>query len=422
MNKQQFLVFGLLVLWGNYLCAQERKPLTLESCYALAQTNYPLVKKRNLIDKSKDYSIANAAKGYLPQLGINGQATYQSAVTQIPIDMPGVEVPQLTKDQYKIYGEVDQTIYDGGVIKQKQELIKANAAIEEQDLNVGLHHLKERVHQLFFGILLVREQLQQHLLLIKDIDLGITQIHGAIAQGTALQSEAAVLQAERMKALQQDVDLNATYKAYLEMLGMFLDQPLDTATSFVKPAFMLPTQELNRPELHLFKAKLQLLGVQEQSLMAQVRPKFDFFFQGGYGKPALNILRPRFEAYYIGGLRVRWNLASLYTLKKEKALLENNRLMVTADQETFLFDTKYRLKQEQAAMNRYQDLLQTDDAIITLRQQVKNAAAAQLAYGVITTSDYMREVHAADQAQLGKIVHEIQLLAAQYTHRYITGN
>src|SRR5690606_7122251 len=103
------------------------------------------------------------------------------------------------------------------------------------------------IHQLFFGILLVKEQLKQHLLLIKDIDLGIAQIQGAIAQGTALQSEAAVLQAERMKALQQDVDLNATYRAYLEMLGMFLDQPVDTATNFVKPAVMLPTQELNRP-------------------------------------------------------------------------------------------------------------------------------------------------------------------------------
>ena len=422
MNKRQCFVFVLLSLWIGFSCAQEKKAFTLEHCYALAEANYPLIKKRDLIDKSTDYSIANAAKGYLPQLSINGQATYQSAVTQIPIDVPGVEVPQLTKDQYKIYGEVNQTIYDGGAIKQKQALVKANTAIEEQHLNVGLHHLKERVHQLFFGILLVKEQLKQHLLLIKDIDLGIAQIQGAIAQGTALQSEAAVLQAERMKALQQDVDLNATYRAYLEMLGMFLDQPVDTATNFVKPAVMLPTQELNRPELHLFQAKLQLLDVQEQSLMAQVRPKFDFFFQGGYGRPALNILKPRFEAYYIGGLRVRWNLASLYTLKNEKAQLENNRLMVAADQETFLFDTQYRLKQERAAISRYHDLLQTDDAIITLRQQVKNAAAAQLAYGVITTSEYMREVHAEDQARLSKIVHEIQLLAAQYTHRYITGN
>jgi outer membrane protein TolC len=116
MIKQlRLLVLGGICLTG--LMPPEAKAqttLTIQDCYSLAKANYPLLKQRDLITKSKEYTVQNASKGYLPQLSINGSATYQSEVTAIPISIPGMNVPTLSKDQYKLYAEVNQTAYDGG--------------------------------------------------------------------------------------------------------------------------------------------------------------------------------------------------------------------------------------------------------------------------------------------------------------------
>jgi hypothetical protein len=67
-------------------------------------------------------------------------------------------------------------------------------------------------------------------------------------------------------------------------------------------------------------------------------------------------------------------------------------------------------------------LIQTDDEIITLRASVKEVSNAQLENGVITVNDFLREVNAEDQARQNKLLHETQLLMAQYNYRTTAGN
>ena len=138
--------------FSQQLPAISRQPasvLTIDSCYSLAKKNYPLMKQIALIEKTKEYSIDNASKGYLPQLNLNGQATYQSDITQIPITLPNMIIPALSKDQYKIYGEINQSLTDFFVINQQKELIKSNTVAEEQKIEVGLYRLKERINKIY---------------------------------------------------------------------------------------------------------------------------------------------------------------------------------------------------------------------------------------------------------------------------------
>uniref|UniRef100_F4C8L0 Outer membrane efflux protein n=1 Tax=Sphingobacterium sp. (strain 21) TaxID=743722 RepID=F4C8L0_SPHS2 len=420
MRSKALWIGLILIVFSPELYGQ--LSLTLDDCQNQAQVNYPLIKKRDLVERSKAYAIEKAAKGYLPQFIINAQATYQSAVTEIPIQMQGIEIPQLTKDQYKFYGELNQTIYDGGNIKQKIELHRSTSAIEEQSLSVALYQLKDRINQLFFSILMIEEQLNQNQLLMKDIQLGLDKVEAAVTNGTALEADLNVLKAELLKAAQHAVDLKANRTAYLEVLGLFLNKTLDASTKLIKPELPILPKTIQRPELALYDDQLTNIAVQEELINVRNRPRLDFFFQGGYGRPALNILKPRFDAYYIGGLRLSWNLGGLYTQKKEKAILEINRLAIGVEKETFLFNTHSQAKRESVTMRRYQDLLQSDNEIIALREKVKKTAVTQLEHGVITTNDYLREVNAEDQARLNKIIHEIQLLASQYDYLYITGD
>ena len=403
------------------LHAQTQSPLNIEDCYRTARENYPMVKQLELISKTTGYAIENASKGYLPQFSVNGQISYQSDVTKVPVQLPGMTIPELSKDQYKIFAEASQVLYDGGIIKNQQELSRVNASVEAQKLEVELYRIKEKINQLFFGILVINEQLLQNELLKKDIQLGIDKAEALIANGTAFKSSVNVLKAEMLKVAQRGTELSFVRKGFLDMLALFINRPLDEHTQLLKPALKSPGNEISRPELTLYNYQLNGLDVQERNIAARNLPKFNLFLQGGIGKPALNMLSTSTEPFAIGGLRMSWPLSGFYTIKNEKAAIEVNRKGIDLQKETFLLNTNIQLKQQDAELNKLTDLLSSDEAIIALRTSVKLASSAQLENGVINTSDYLREVNAEDQAKQNKILHEIQLLLAQYNKQTTTG-
>ena len=165
LNKKRYTLLWSLFLLLTCLCISAQEPLshlTIDEVYQMARANYPLVKQKGLISKTKEYTVSNASKGYLPAFSINGQATYQSDVTSFPfkIPIPGFTLPSYSKDQYKVYGELDQVIYDGGLIKNQQQTAETNEMVQQQNLEVSLYSLYDRLDQLYFGILLVKQQLE----------------------------------------------------------------------------------------------------------------------------------------------------------------------------------------------------------------------------------------------------------------------
>lgn len=419
----RILLLGLSALIFYPAFTQTGKiPLGIDSCYAMAQRNYPLVKQYALLEKSQAYSLSNAAKGVLPQLSLAGQGTYQSEVTGLPISIPGVEIQTLSKDQYKLYGEVVQPITDLFTLKHQKELLLSNTKAEVQKIEVELYKLKERINQLFFGILLIDAQIQQTESLKKDIQLGLDKTNAAIANGNALKSSAMVLQAEQLKVNQRSTELKATRRAYLDMLTLFIQQPLDTGIALERPVVTLVNNGINRPELRLFAAQRSIFDAQNKLISARNLPRASLFFQSGFGRPALNFLSNDFDSYYIGGIRFTWNLANFYTSKNERLNLGINQDIIALQQETFLFNTNLTLKQQNAEITKLQELISSDQEIIQLRQNISTIAKNQLEYGTITSNDYLTYLNAADQAQQGLLLHQVQLLLAQYNAKTTAGN
>src|SRR5687768_7383308 len=209
--------------------------LTLPECHERAIAHYPLIRQRELLETSKSYSLDNAAKGYFPQINIGGQATYQSEVTQIPVEMP--EVVPLDKDQYRIFGEIVQTLYHGGAVDRRTVVEEAKADVEQRELETELYQIKNRVNELFFGILLVQEQIRQLRLMRQDIANGINRVEVHIRNGTAIQASADVLHAELLSTDQRMIEMQTTVDSYRHLLALFIDRPVDTTTVLEKPAF-----------------------------------------------------------------------------------------------------------------------------------------------------------------------------------------
>lgn len=422
INKIIILIISCCCLATTVAYSQTVNSLTIDSCYAMAKQNYPLVKQYALIEKSKEYSIDNANKSYLPQFNFAGQATYQSEVTQLPISLPNVSIEPLSKDQYKLYGEVSQPITDLFTVKDQKELVKANAEIEEQKIELELYKLKERINNLFFGILLIDAQIEKTELLKKDIQSGIDKTNTAISNGIALKSSADNLKAEMLKANQRTIELKSNRKGYAAMLSLFINQSITEYTTLIKPSPQIISNTINRPELKLYDLQKKTFDVQSKLITAKSLPRFNLFFQGGLGRPALNMLSNDLKGYYIGGLRLNWNLTGFYTYNKEKKILALNQNGIDIQRDVFLFNTNLNLQQQNSEVTKVQELIETDNSIITLRESIKNTTKNQLENGTVTTNDFLTAVNAQDQAQQNLLLHQIQLLMAQYNYQTTSGN
>lgn len=395
--------------------------LSIEECYRKAEANYPLIKQYGLIEKSADYNLSNMGKGYLPQIQVSAKATYQSEVTKIPIDIPGVK--GLSKDQYNATIDVNQSIWDGGNIKAQKENIRTQAIVDQKNLEVTLYSIRERVNQLFFGILLHNEMLKQNSIYQQELQRNFTQVSAYMQNGIANQADVDAVEVEQIKATQNRTELTHSRKAYLEMLSALIGEKVDDGTTLLKPNVeeLFPSQ-VHRPELSLYEAQFQNLDAKRREISAGLMPKLNVFATGGYGKPGLNMLENKFSLYYIGGVSVGWNLGNLYTRKNSLNNIEIRKNMIESQRETFLFNTGLDITQNENEIQKTRQLLNSDNDIIRLRDSVKRSAEVKVANGTLSVLDLMKEINAEQMAIQDKIVHEIELMQAIYHLKYITNN
>ena len=122
----------LLLLFTDVAFSQT---LTLDKVNETAKQHYPLIRQKDLIQQTRNISNEYLNKGYLPQLSLSGQATYQSDVTAVKIPVPGVSIDPLSLDQFRIVADVSQVIYDGGFIRQQKNMQQLTADVEEQKVD-----------------------------------------------------------------------------------------------------------------------------------------------------------------------------------------------------------------------------------------------------------------------------------------------
>ena len=228
------LFITLLLLSSELITPQAQ--LTLEDCYEKARINYPLIKQKDYITKTKDYSVSNVWNGYFPQITISGQATYQSDVTQVPMAFPGIVIERLTQDQYKVFADVTQTIYDGGIMGSQSGIQESINEIDNQKIEVELLKVKERVNQIYLGVLLLDAQLIQIEFVKDDLNASISKHEAAYLNGTATKSDVDVLRAELLKTEQRKIELTSSRISYINMLALLINENLNESTKLSIPS------------------------------------------------------------------------------------------------------------------------------------------------------------------------------------------
>jgi outer membrane protein TolC len=404
----------LLLLFYSLSISGYMQNLNIEQCYALARQNYPLIKQYDLIEKSKTYNLAYAAKSYLPQLSLQARASWQTDITEFPdefnnimdrMGVDGIEFP--SKDQYRIVLELYQSIWDGGLTASKQKSIKAQSEIEKQNMEVSLYAVYQQINQLYFGILLLEEQLKQNELFMKELNRNYQRIEKFIDNGLANSSDLNKIKVEILMREQTKSEMTYNRKAYVLMLSLLIGQNINEETRLEKPKSSIDIkEEINRPELKRYDAQLKLNDIQQKATLAKGMPRIGLFAQGAYANPGLNMFKSGFSPYFMGGISLSWNFSGLYTYGDENKNLNINANSIAIQKETFLFNLNQQVSKTNSDIEKAKELMQKDDEIIALREQIKTTSEVKVENGTLSVNDYLQDIVLADMARQNKVLHD----------------
>ncbi len=405
---------------------------TLQKCQEAAEHNYPLIRQYDLIGKTTQLTVENIGKGWLPQISASAQATLQSDVASWPEQMQsvyqqmGLNMKGLKKDQYRIGIDVNQMVYDGGVIRSQKEIAQRQGAIEEAQTEVTMYQVRSRVNEMYFALLLLDEQITLNADLQELLSSSEKKLESMFRHGTAAESDYLSVKAERLNVVQQATNLQAQRRTLAMMLSTFCGIEVQQVQKPVQYTAMSSQQSMQRPELKVIEAQLRLADAQEKSLDAALMPKVGVFAQGFYGYPGYNMfddmMHHRWSLNGMVGARLSWNIGALYTRKNDKAKIQLQREMAATSRDVFLFNNNLEQMQQNENMERYRRLMADDDEIIALRSSVRKAAESKLAHGIIDVNDLLKEINAENNAQVQKSIHEIEMLKEMYNLKITTNN
>ena len=420
MRKKLLLLSVLAVLFPAV------RAQSLEECRQAAEHNYPIIRQYDLIARTTELTVRNIQKAWFPQISVTAQGSYQNKVTAWPENLQGLfaqmglQLQGLSRDQYKVGIDVRQTLFDGGTIGSRREIARGEGAVQAAQTEVDLYKIGQRVHEMYFALLLLDEQLRLNADANALLRSNEQQLAAMLKSGTASAGDFENVKAERLSAEQQQTELLSQRQTLQRLLSLFCGIPVD---SIRRPAVPnLPSGENKRPELRLFDCRLQLTDAKEKALDAQLLPQLGLFAQGYYGNPGLNLfedmMKRRWSWNGIAGLKLTWNLSALYTHRNEKSKLRVQRELIENARQQFLFNNRLDETQQSENVRRFRAIAQRDGEIIALRTAVRKAAESKLAHGIIDVNGLLREINKENAAKTQQAIHEIDMLKAMYDLKF----
>ena len=418
----------LLLALSLFVCVQMSAQVTLEECIALAEENYPIISKYDLLEQTKEVNLSNINKGWLPQINVYGQGTVQNDTPSLPesliniINQTGTNISGLNEWQYRIGADISQNIWDGGTSKVHRKIERAEDAERQAAIDVQLYAVRERVEDLYFGILLMDAQIEQvknmQLLLQSNLDkLRIMQ-----SNGTAMQSDVDMVEAEYLGTVQQLTQAESASQSYRNVLGLFMGKSI-VGQKLVKPEAFIPQDLMpSRPELKYFEKQLQTNEARNASITANMMPKIGLFAQLYYGYTGFdyfeNMMNRNPSFNILAGVKLSWNIGALYNKKNDRMKLKLSSDNINVERDIFLFNINLQSRSQLDHIDELKAVIKNNDRIVELRTNVRKAAESQLDNGIIDATALLTKLTDEKQARLTAAYHEIQLLQSIYELKY----
>ena len=396
--------------------------LSIDSCYVLAKKNYPLIRQYELIEKTKEYTLSNANKAYLPQLSITAIEGY--IFGELPSLGPASGETESSDFKFIGVAQLNQTIWDGGATKTQKRIITASSEAEKASLDVTIYDLHDRINQLYFGILLVDEQLVQ--MEVQNTILGnnINRIKQLSDNGLAYKTDLEEIKVEQLKLNQHKTELKYVRNGYVMMLSLLIGVKITEPIILQKPALNdpLPDFQITRSELSLYKSQRNMVNAQSDLQRVTRMPKIGLLGAGVMLAPGIGSGDNGMTSIGVAGLSATWSIGGFYKRGNEKQLTELSVAKINLQEETFLFNTKIQLAQTSADVEKQKAILRGDEEIISLRKSIRESYQLKYDTGSGSLMDFLNATEKESEARSQKALHEMQLLITISEHKTITGN
>ena len=405
----------LLMTVGAVLTSLSAHALSLEEARRMAHDNYPAIKQYRMIEQSRDFTLDNVAKGWLPKVSASAGAYGFTDIlkTNAQMDQMGIDMKNWLAGASVT---MTQNVYDGGQTAAQRQVASAQSDVQQRQLDVSMYAVNERIDQLFFGILLIDEKLKQNELLLNDLATSEETVRSMMKGGVANQGDLDNVLVEKLKTSQQGESLRASRKAYLRMLGVFVGKDLAENEPMEKPKAIVGEGTVKRPELSYYDSQNLLLDAQRKQMDSRLRPMVSLFGMGVVHTKVSDFLN---LGTLMGGVSVSWNIGALYTRKNDIRKLAVQRAMNESQREMFLFQNRLQNEETNGNIESLRKQIAQDEEIVRLRESIRSKGDKKVRLGTESVNELVRDIHAVSMARAQKAQHEIELLKEMYNQKYI---
>ena len=362
----------------------------------------------------------------LPQFDATAYARYQSEVVSLPFDLPG-EVEPFTphKDTYDAHLGVRQPLYDP-TLGPRRSVETAQLAESQARVRTTLFNLRESVAESYFTALLLQAQGAELEAGVTELEAQLRVARGRVEAGEALPSETATLEAELLGRRQSLAEVAANRAAALTVLGDLTGRPVRDQDALALPdleqevaaarAGLAAVRE--RPEYAGFARARETLDQRAAEIGRRNWPRLSAVGRAGVGRPGLNPLGDEFASYWLAGVQLEWSPWDWGRSGLERQALDIQQQIVATEEAAFTERVRRGTVRDLAAIDRLAESLDTDRAIIALRERVLDEARLRFAEGVITSDGFVDRETDLLAARLARAGHRVEL--AQARARFLT--
>jgi hypothetical protein len=412
---RRFIISLLLVFFYDGLKSQNTDTLTLDICLRAVVNNSPLSRQLVHFDEILKNKIGNLNTNWYPSVGINAQANYNSeAIDFSDINLPGgISLPSSPLDQYKIWTEINQQLYDGGVVNAQKAIERAGNGADRKQTESELLKIRQQVSKVFFSLIITRKNSEILRISLEELSQRKKIIQSGVNHGIILSENIMAVEAEQILLEQKITELSLSSVQLVNILSILIDSSLNSEVALIEPVLISGDEPYTeRPEFIMFDKQKELLLANQQLVSSSDRPKLFAFSQLAYGRPGYNFLNDDFHTFYTVGVGMKWNFLNYGDSKRQKKIFEIQKYVVEIRRENFEDQLNIQLQTERTDMEKYDAFMLQDEKILDLRKSIAAASLSRLNNGTITATDYLTDMNAEIMAKLQYENHKILKMQA----------
>jgi outer membrane protein TolC len=413
------------ILFCLSLSAQQPDTLKLQNCLNLASVRNPAYRQKNISGQILSDKLKNITNNWFPSAGLNAQALYNSETidfSDIFSKMPvPVSVPSLPLDQYKVWADINQQIYDGGVNRTLKQAEKADYNTSIQQTEVDLLAARQQVNQVYFSLLLTQKNTEILAISLEELMSRRKMVESGVRNGAVLSDNLLAMDAEVYNMQQKLTEVRLMRSNLIRILSVLIDSTVNENVVVSQPDQIVANESGIRPEFSLFESQKEKISVSQKLIAAGDLPKFFAFSQIAYGRPGFNMISNDFHSFYSVGAGMKWNFLNYGDSKRQKKVLELQKELVDVKKDNFSNQLQIQLLTEKMNIEKYDSLIVTDEKILNIRKSITVSSFSKLNNGIITSTDYLTDMNAEMMARLQFENHKILRMQSACNYALLEG-